>query len=86
MNKKQRIVLWIGIVLIGLITLFPPVKYQGRPWKRGGEEAVEYRFLLDKFSIVLLGNLVAQWALVSIIAGGLIYALREKRGKNDKES
>lgn len=83
MNKKQKIVLWAGIVLIALMGLFPPVKYQGRSYRQG--EAVEYRLLLDKFSIVLLGNLVAQWALVSIIIAGLIYILKDKQGKKDKD-
>lgn len=47
MNKKQTLVLWIGVVLVGLLLIFPPWKFT---------LDIPYRLHLDKpgpYSLIL---------------------------------
>ena len=74
MNRKQKIVLWVGIVIIVLMGLFPPVRY-----KRYSTYRVRYEFLLVTQNTVVVTNLLVQWVVVSIIGSGLIYTFRDKR-------
>ena len=75
MNKKQKIVLRVGIVIVVLMGVFPPVN---------DDVYVENNFLFTE-GAVLLSNLFLQWFMVSIIAGGLIYFLRDKKPKDEQK-
>jgi len=88
MNKKQKNCLWIGIAVIVLMGLFPPVAKRGRILvDRYGDTygnrttSVKYEFILNTSSQVVLSNLIAQWIIVSAITGGLIYTLKDKKPK-----
>lgn len=79
MNKRQIIVLWIGIIIIVLMGLFPP-------WMNvdpsGGYYIKGYNFILDKpstFCRIDVPQLLVQWAMVAIIAGGLLVTLRDSK-------
>jgi hypothetical protein len=63
LNRTQRVVLWFGIGMLVLMGLFPP-------GARGG-----YAFILQARS-VSLSRLCIEWALVILVTGGLIYALK----------
>ena len=83
MNRKQKICLWIGIAVIVLMGLFPPVSIfeAGRYAYRD----IEYRFLLNTGGgLVALSNLLLQWAVVAVITGGLIIPLQTKRTRSQK--
>lgn len=78
MNKKQLIVLWIGIGIITLMGLFPPFQWH----LRDGRTGITYAFIFSEDDIIALGNLVVQWAVVAFITGGLIITFAEKKPKD----
>lgn len=94
MNKKQRICLWIGIAVIVLMGIFPPVQRTHRSfglelYGNGNDETYEttigYGFILATGDgAVVFSNILVQWIVVSIITGGLIYAFRDKKPQDDQ--
>jgi len=79
-NKKKRIwCLWIGISLIVLMGLFPPVLRKSTFNNR----YVKYSFILNASGPIVLHNLIVQWIVVSAITGGLIYTFRDKKLKDE---
>lgn len=92
MNKKQKKCLWIGIAVIVLMGLFPPVAKRGKILGGGdgrayriGSTYVKYEFILDTRAPVVLSNLITQWFVVSAIAAGLIYSFKDKKPKDEKD-
>jgi len=99
MNKKQLISLWIGIIAIVLMGLFPP-------WMIGYSNkglyctTGTYHYILDPLGIlddleenqipqmeiarrIDLHQLVVQWVIVSAITGGLIVTFKDKKPKDE---
>jgi len=82
MNWKQKICLWIGIVAIVAMGIFPPVSIFEAG--RYAERDIEYRFLLNTGGgLVALSNLLLQWAVVAVGTGYLIYTLKDKKPKDE---
>jgi len=88
MNNKQKIVLRVGIVIIVLMGLFPPVQWTATisGWNNVPTyyHYIDYQFLFITRGTVALSNLVLQWILVSIIAGGFIYINRDKKQTDEQ--
>jgi hypothetical protein len=97
MNLKQKICLWLGIITIVLMGVFPP-------WVlivRGGGMVLKqnegYKFILtpaerktkesSSYSGALLmsnidfSRLGVQWALVAVVTGGLLITFKDKKQK-----
>jgi hypothetical protein len=72
MNRKQTIVMWIGIGVFVLMGLYPPTPAYKRGLSYGRDW--NYTFILDANEVVL-EKLVAQWAILAAVTGGLIYTL-----------
>ena len=86
MNKKQKLVLRAGIVIIVLMGLFPPVQMRDFFIDQDFPSfTVERQFILTTECTVVLSNHVPQWFMVSIIAGGLIYALKDKKPEDEQK-
>ncbi len=96
MNKKQLVCLWIGIIVIVLMGLFPPTKYDSAPWGRsriswweGFSDTVErtHNFLFDirHQHQILLGQLCIRWVIVAAITGGLICTFKDKEKEGTEE-
>ena len=91
MNKKQKNCLWIGIAVIVLMGLFPPVAKRGRilvdgygkTYGENNKTYVAYDFIFDTGAPVVLSNLIVQWIIVSAITGGLIITFKDKKPKDD---
>ncbi len=81
MNRKQMIVLWIGITVFVLMGLFPPF-IASLPSGYGGRQRY-YQFILSIYGNIDIIRLCVQWAMVAVITGGLIYTLKDK--KDDKK-
>jgi len=97
MNKKQTVCLCLGIIVFVLMGLFPPcmtISPVGDYVKYG------YRFISNQFKGGYYGDvrddflwesridafrLFAQWAIVAVITGGLIYAFKDKPKDKEKE-
>ena len=86
MNWKQKICLWIGIVVIVMMGLFPP--WMATAPGEGNYVAGGYGFILfprDQFGESLwlaridFGQLAAQWAMVAVVTGGLIVTFADKK-------
>ena len=70
MNRRQTIVLWVGIIIFVLMGLFPPL-YSG------------YGFLLTHSSKVIeFEKLLIQWFTLSAGIAGLIYYLHGNQKMN----
>ncbi|HUV40775.1 MAG TPA: hypothetical protein VMW23_03180 [Sedimentisphaerales bacterium] len=95
MNRKQKIVLWIGIGLFVVMGLFPPwaTKLSNNRQVNSG-----YAFICTPPPIIELNTtgkifgpfkscgahidisrLCLQWAMVSVVAGGLIITFKDKK-------
>jgi hypothetical protein len=77
MNRNQKIVVVIGLVIIVLTGLFPPWKatIQGTTILRG------YFVIFkppDPLSYVNSSRLLVQWIGVCIVVGGLVLILKDK--------
>jgi uncharacterized integral membrane protein len=71
MNRRQMIVLWVGIIIFVLMGLFPPL-YRG------------YGFLLTNNSeMIQFEKLLIQWFILSAGITGLIYYLRGEQKMNN---
>ena len=80
MNRKQKIVLWTGIVVIVLMGLFPPVLLEGSPDGAYSNDHKDYIFITDPSNThILWSNLFLQWILVSVVTGCLMYVLRDSK-------
>ena len=72
-NKKQKICLLIGIVVIVLMAIFPPAN-KGLAF-----------FFTAKSQEIKYAQLLIQCIVVAAITAGLIYALRDKKDKKQKD-
>ena len=86
MNKKQKICLWIWIIVIVLMGLFPP--WHTQIPQRGTQKPFGYAFIsappeveLGVYSTLNIPLLMVQWFLVSVVTGGLIYTFKDKKPK-----
>ncbi len=84
MNKRQILVLWIGIIIIAAILLFPPMKTtRTDKWGKHYSEDLGYRFITDNTETNVTVNyekLFLPIAAVALIWLGLFFSLKD-RGK-----
>ncbi len=84
MNKKQLICMWVGIVIVVLMLLYPPTFVQ-TPGKN--EQQLRYNLIIfknsntseyhpDRIDIV---RLLIQVCCMAIITGGLICTFKNKK-------
>jgi len=77
---RSQVILWIGILLIVLICLFPPWL---QPYPHAnGSNFMGYYFLMfppDDGYQLDFGRLGLQCGIVAIITGGLLYTLKDKK-------
>ncbi|MFZ0034663.1 MAG: hypothetical protein WAK60_06725 [Sedimentisphaerales bacterium] len=86
MSRKQKICLWIGIVVFILMGLFPPSMYDGGVVNLVGEGETEtrcfkgYMFILNNTDMLIdVSRLFVQWIMVAVITGGLILTSQKKK-------
>ncbi len=93
MDKEQKFRLWVGIVVVVLMGIFPPtpigcgyVAFYGGLGRTPGPVYYEfhygYTFLFSaKASGIAFNKLIIQWGTVGAVTFGLIYILGEKKPK-----
>ena len=83
LNKRQGIALWVGIAIVAILALFPPVQ-KVTPMPRGkmglATHYVGYQFLYRGSGYghtkdILIGRWVGQVAMAALLATGVIVAL-----------
>ncbi len=92
MNRKQEMILWIGLIVIQLMIVFPPVvRLQGvlegvdgppessivTGWVPG------YGIIVRDYKNIRFGMLAAQLIIVAAVTGTVVYILREEERKED---
>lgn len=82
MNKKQLVVLWIGIIIFALVSLDPPRKSHPRPIRRTNDAPI--------VEIIVTGGvdgakLLSRWSIIIVLTGGLIYTLKDKKEEKPKD-
>jgi hypothetical protein len=85
MNRKQEIILWVGLIVIQLMIVFPPV---GR--LQGGAENIEsqpdssnvtgwtqhFGVITRDYKNIRFVMLAAQLIIVAAVTGGFVYTFR----------
>lgn len=75
MNKKQKKILWIGIIIIALTGMFPPYNYEVG---FGGKKQVSYDFFLSppyhSSAELDFARLTIQWIIVAVVTAGALYS------------
>jgi hypothetical protein len=74
MNKRQKIVLWVGIIVFVLIGLATPKKQTGL-FRRQGQVAE-----------VDLVRLCTYWSMTVVVTGGLIYTFKDSKPKDEQDN
>lgn len=86
MNKKQKKILWIGIIIIALMGMFPPYNYEVG-FGFGGKKHVSYDFFLSppyhSSAELDFARLTIQWIIVSVLTAGAIYSTKESKDKTN---
>ncbi|MHC4654521.1 MAG: hypothetical protein ACYS91_05810 [Planctomycetota bacterium] len=92
MNRKQEMILWIGLIVIQLMIVFPPVMLLEQA-PEGVEEPPEisvvtnwvpgYGIIVRDYKHIRFGMLAAQLIIVAAVTGAVVYTLREKERKED---
>ncbi|MHC4642692.1 MAG: hypothetical protein ACYS32_13685 [Planctomycetota bacterium] len=96
MNKKQKICLWVGIAVIVFMGFIPPWVYTKISYAVGQAGNAGYHCILyppeprvvslrEGIRIDIL-RLLVQWAIVSVITGGLIVTFKDKKRKDEKDN
>lgn len=94
MNKKQLISLWVGIVIIVLMGLFPPWFFMTVSSRSGMgyRRATNYKFITPRprsgnieaeidFSLLCI-----QWVIVAAITTGLVVTFKDKKPKDEQSN
>jgi hypothetical protein len=79
MNRNQKIVIIVGLIIIVLMGLFPPWTFH----YDGNEYTVGYKFITQATGPVKIdeSRLLIQWFCVCIVVGGLVLILKDKGEK-----
>lgn len=87
MNKKQKIILWIGIIIIVLMGLFPPYERAIILPSFGPDDPsvrISYGFLFEPPILdvkIDFARLAIQWIIVSVLTAGAIYTTKDQKDK-----
>ena len=80
MTIKEKMVLWVGVVIIVIITIYPPVQstvsYQSSSGVSTFRQVVRYKFLFtDSMEKIHRGRLLLQYLAVLIITASIVVIL-----------
>lgn len=92
MNRKQEIILWVGLIVIQLMIVFPPVGRSdvfsentdgtlGRSYVTGLTQ--HYGVIIHDYKNINFVMLAAQLLIVAAVTGGFIYTLRTTKQQED---
>lgn len=86
MNKKQKIVLWLGIIAFVFVSLFPPVIIEGLGPIRGIREYERgFGCLLDPLVNPFLKEtidfplLAVEWIVIAVVTGGFLITFKDTK-------
>jgi len=93
-NLKQKIVVWVGVAIVLLMGIVPPWKHQIRISEKVTFEPAGYGFIFSppkpkahqgapNRPYIQFSRLLLQWALVAVIAGVIVNALKRKEDEEE---
>ena len=82
MNKKQKIILWLGMAVIVLMTCFPPIlvqeTYETDKGSTSFRRVVRYDFLITKyFREIYFERLFLEWFIALTVIIGLLCIVKD---------
>ncbi|MDH4238294.1 MAG: hypothetical protein OEW48_01900 [Phycisphaerae bacterium] len=92
MNRKQEIILWVGLIVIQLMIVFPPVgRSQGDSENVGGPPdssivtgwTQHFGIITHDYKNIRFVMLAAQLIIVAAVTGGFIYTFRIMEREED---
>ena len=80
MNKNQKIVLCIGIIVFVLIGLFPDIGFYRARWSNA-PDSLEWRMpeIVFEDNSINVTRLVIYWTITAVVTGGVIILLKDKK-------
>ena len=83
MSQRQNIIFWFGLVIVLIMTVFPPI-LKTVPGDDSGissyRQIVHYEyFFTSTAKKIFLQRLFIQWFIAALITGGLMYTVRPIR-------
>lgn len=87
LNKIQKRILWIGILLLIAITLYPPWTAVANPPDYLVTESVGYALFFkpppshlgyESYVVINYGRLFLEWAGLSVLTGFILWMTRKK--------
>lgn len=87
LNKLQKIILWIGILLLVAMTLFPPWRAVSNPPGYDVTQSIGYGIFMrpprsplgyESYVVINYGRLFLQWAGLAVITGFIMWLARKK--------
>ncbi len=92
MNKKQLIVMWVGIAAIVITGIYPP--WMTANPQGGNYIAAGYGFILNPPHFrgqelwrgrIDFPHLLAQWAMFAVVTGGFMVTFKNKKQKEEQK-
>ena len=82
MSQKQSIIFWLGLILILVMTVFPPILKTVTADETGVStyrQIVHYEYFFTKTAKkIFLQRLFIQWFIVAVVTGGLMYTYKPR--------
>jgi len=87
MNKIQKVILWIAVLLLIAMTLYPPWTAVSNPPDYSVTQSIGYGIFLrpphtplgyESYVVINYGRLFLQWAGLSVVAGIFLWLFRTK--------
>ena len=90
MNKKQLITMWVGIIVLVLMSIFPP--WTGEVTRESGTQthlSTIYVFIFnfpdeDSLYHIDIAKLLIQYSIIGLITFGLIITFKNTKLKNEQ--
>ncbi len=82
MNKRQKTLLWCGVIIILIMGLYPPWYAKNGTYRY----SYGYDFISDIEGRIDVTRLVLQWLIVTIATTGLFFASGRTMSKNAKKT
>lgn len=87
LNKAQKVILWIGILLLIAMTLYPPWTAVTNPPDYSVKQSIGYGIFMrpprsplgyESYVVINYGRVFLQWAGLAVVTGFIMWLARKK--------
>lgn len=79
MNKKQKVVMWIGVVVALFVFVFPPVYYEEGSFFAITHRAIITRTIFSIYPLIDYRLLLTVWLMITVVTVAAIVTLADKK-------